>query len=73
MPDETMREVRTDKEGLMLDEVVQRLYGKTDGPIEAVLDANPGLAALGVILPLGTVIRVPDFVEPKPEEPVRLW
>lgn len=40
----------------------ERSLGPADWP--AVLDLNPGLAALGPILPLGTVVIVPEIVTP---------
>jgi len=43
-----------------------------DGAVEAVLEANPGLADLGPRLAAGTVIRLPDL--PVPQLPtIRLW
>ena len=48
-----------------LDHVVKAVLGTlADGAIEAVLDANPGLAAVGLFLPAGTQIVVPDFTVP---------
>lgn len=35
-------------------------YGTTEGTTEAVLAANPGLAALGPHLPLGTRVTMPE-------------
>lgn len=40
----------------------ERSLGPADWP--AVLQLNPGLAALGPILPLGTVVIVPETVTP---------
>ncbi|WP_207888553.1 tail protein X, partial [Pseudomonas sp. 30_B] len=37
-----------------------RHYGSTAGTVEAVLEANPGLAELGVVLPMGTVVEMPE-------------
>ncbi|SMC43294.1 P2-like prophage tail protein X [Fulvimarina manganoxydans] len=45
----------------MLDVICRRTYGDESGYVEAVLDANPGLAALGPILPVGTSILLPDI------------
>ncbi|MGL4753745.1 MAG: tail protein X [Aeromonadaceae bacterium] len=57
--------------GEMLDEITYRHYG-THTPMKMVLEANPGLAALGNVLPTGTVITLP----PKPVEQkqtIKLW
>ena len=42
-----------------LDLWINRLYGRTLGTVEAVMDANPGLAELGVFPPAGTTIVLP--------------
>jgi phage tail protein X len=39
--------------------IAYRRFGRTDGTTEAILDANPGLAALGPIVPAGTKIIIP--------------
>lgn len=51
-----------------------RHYGRTAGVTEAVLEANPGLADLGPILPHGTLVTLPD-APPQAEQPnmVNLW
>jgi len=52
----------------------RRAAGRLRGYIEATLDANPGLAGLGVILPRGTVVRLPEFaVEEAGTAVRRLW
>lgn len=48
------------KQGEMLDLICFRFYGRSGQVTEAVLAANPGLAALGPILPFGTRILLPD-------------
>lgn len=48
-----------------LDVFVRRTCGtERNGNVEAVLDANPGLALEGPILPAGRRIRIPDTVSP---------
>jgi phage tail protein X len=49
--------------------------GRLDGYVEAVLEANPGLADLGLVLPLGTVIELPEFAieEQAAAATGRLW
>lgn len=51
----------------------RRTAGKLKGYVEMVLDANPGLAALGPVLPLGTVILMPQFIIVNESATVRLW
>ncbi|WP_186078686.1 tail protein X [Burkholderia gladioli] len=43
-----------------VDALCWRVYGRTDGVVEAVLEANPGLAALGPFLPVGHEVDLPD-------------
>ncbi|MGL5286168.1 MAG: tail protein X [Aeromonas sp.] len=55
----------------MLDEIVYRHYGNHQ-PMQLVLEANPGLARLGPVLPDGLIINLP----PKPVEQkqtIKLW
>lgn len=47
-------------QGETVDALCWRVYGRTDGVVEAVLEANPGLADLGLLLPLGCEIDMPD-------------
>lgn len=49
----------TTKQGETVDLACYSHYGRTRDVTEAVLDANPGLAALGPILPMGTTIIMP--------------
>lgn len=63
-----------DEEFERLDRIAQTLYGsERGGTVEMLLDANPGLAALGPELPRGTVITVPDRPEPKTTATTRPW
>ena len=62
------------KEGESLDEIVWRHYSaEIRGAVETVLEANPGLAIKGPILPLGTKVFLPVIEAPKEVESVRLW
>ena len=59
---------------IRLDRLTAKLMGKTgDGAVEALLAANPGLAALGAIVPEGTVVEVPATPAPKTSGFVRAW
>lgn len=43
-------------------------------PVERVLEGNPGIAALGPILPAGTLITLPDGpVAAPPKKIIQLW
>lgn len=50
-----------------IDRIAARIYGtERGGTVELLLDANPGLAALGPFIPRGTVIEVPQKPAPPP-------
>lgn len=64
------------EQGETLDLALWRATGRTAGIVEAVFDANPGLAALGDILPPGTLIEVPDAAVatlPQQTDTIQLW
>lgn len=50
------------KMGETVDMICFKYYGKTSVVTELVLDHNPGIS-LNVVLPLGTVVILPDYVE----------
>ena len=60
-------------QGDTLDAVCARFYGRTAGVVEAVLKANSGLAELGVILPHGTPVEMPEVDSAPTKESVNLW
>ncbi|MCG9100449.1 tail protein X [Laribacter hongkongensis] len=61
-------------QGDTVDLICQRHYGYTAGITEAVYAANPGLADLGPILPLGTPVTLPETVQPAtPQSLINLW
>lgn len=60
-------------QGDTVERICQRWYGSTTGTTEAVLAANPQLAALGVILPVGTRVLLPAQVAPVTPATVNLW
>lgn len=61
-------------DGDMLDAVCRHHYGPRAGTVEAVLQANPGLAGRGPVLPAGVRIELPDLGEAPPSSgAVRLW
>lgn len=48
-------------QGDTVDAICWRHYGRTAGITEAVYAANPSLAEIGPLLPLGTPITLPDL------------
>ena len=60
-------------QGDTLDALCARYYGRTEGVVEAVLQANPGLSELGVILPHGTAVDLPDVETSPTAETLNLW
>lgn len=61
-------------EGDMVDAVCEAHYGPRPGAVEAVLEANPGLAERGPVLPAGVAIELPELADTRPaERVVRLW
>ncbi|CAG9221247.1 tail protein X [Burkholderia glumae] len=51
----------TARQGETIDAMCWRHYGRTDGTVEAVLEANANLADRGIVLPLGTEVDMPDI------------
>jgi phage tail protein X len=62
-------------QGETLDALCLRVLGRTDGVVEAALAANPGLADLGPVLPIGTPVQLPDTTTATRTETalVQLW
>lgn len=58
--------------GDMLDRVCKTQLG-SESHITAVLEANPGLAALGPVYPAGVLITLPDVSAPVAAGLIRLW
>lgn len=57
-----------------LDFICWKFYGKQSGAVEIVLNANPGLADLGVIYPENVEIWLPELPVVNSEtQPIRLW
>lgn len=62
------------REGDMLDALIWREAALGSSAIAAVLDANPGLADLGPVLPLGTRVTIPDAAPAAASTPlINLW
>lgn len=60
------------QQGDTVDLVADREYGTTD-MVTAILAANPGLARLGAILPIGTPINLPPAQQRAVAPAVTLW
>ena len=45
----------------VVDALCWRHYGRTQGAMEMVIEANSGLAVRGPILPMGLEIEMPDI------------
>lgn len=61
-------------QGDTLDALCWRHYGRTAGVVEAVLEANPGLADLGPILPHGQRVVLPEQApQPQRQDLINLW
>lgn len=62
-------------QGDTLDELLWRETGRGSGLVEAVLDANPGLAGIGPILPDGHAVLLPIAANTAapPAAIVQLW
>lgn len=57
-----------------VDALCWRHYGRTAGVVEAVLDANPGLADRGAVLQAGVLVNLPEIQTYAPErQMVNLW
>lgn len=64
------------RDGERLDRIAKKQLGsERDGTVESILKLNPGLAAKGWRLPLGTTIKLPPRPTPGPARPIikRVW
>ena len=61
------------QQGDTLDLLCWRHYGRTQGVVEQVLKANPGLVELGAVLPLGYLVELPDISAHTPQKMLQLW
>ncbi|WP_025808314.1 tail protein X [Pseudomonas chlororaphis] len=69
-----MAEQRRTQQHDTVDALCWRHYGRTAGVVEAVLDANPGLADHGAVLPAGLLVTLPELRTAASERPmVNLW
>ncbi|WP_373887341.1 tail protein X [Aeromonas veronii] len=68
-----MQTYRT-SDGDTLDYIAWKFYQTLEGRVvEQLLDANPGIADLGPVLPAGVLVKMPDIAPQQQEQGVRLW
>ncbi|MFT0892964.1 tail protein X [Pseudochelatococcus sp. G4_1912] len=61
-------------DGDILDLICWRQYGQHKGTAEAVLAANPGLAAIPQPYKAGVIIILPDILPPdRQQQTISLW
>lgn len=64
----------TTRQGDTVDALLWRERGRTAVVTEQVLALNPGLAAMGPVLPAGIAVAMPPVSAPIPvRETVKLW
>lgn len=57
-----------------VDEICWRVYGRSSGVVEKVLEANPKLAELDAFLSIGTEVILPDIETPQQiKQTIQLW
>ncbi|EWC40119.1 tail protein X [Stutzerimonas stutzeri] len=62
------------QQGDTVDAICWRHYGRTAGVVEQILEANPGLADLGPVIPHGTQVLLPEqAVRAEQRQMVNLW
>ncbi|RJF81138.1 phage tail protein [Azospirillum cavernae] len=61
------------RDGDTVDWIAWKHYGAVGGAMEAVLQANDGLADAGPLLPAGRTILLPDLPSPTVQTLVRIW
>lgn len=59
-------------QGDTVDSLCWRHHGST-AAVEQVYESNPGLAALGAVLPMGTAVDLPDEAPPRTDTIIQLW
>ena len=60
-------------DGDTLDWICWKYYGRSSGAVEAVLEANSGLAARGPVYDAGLNIKLPDLPTAPQRQLIRLW
>ncbi len=60
-------------DGDVLDLIVHRHYGRTNGVLERVLEHNRHLENYDAILPHGVRIELPVIPKPKNNQKIKMW
>lgn len=61
-------------EGDTADYIAWKHYGTQDGRVvEQLVNANPGLADIGPLLPAGLLVQLPEITLQAEAQGVRLW
>lgn len=71
-----MARVKVVQDGMTLDLVIWRELGRQDQLLlEQTLTRNPGIASAGTILPVGTIVDLPEppAARARLRESVKLW
>lgn len=69
-----MSQTYVTSDGDTADYIVWKYYGTQSGRVlEQLLQANPGLADRGPVLPAGVAITMPDIVMETASQEVKLW
>lgn len=71
-----MASVKVVQDGMTVDLLIWRAFSRQDQLlVEQTIAINPGLATLGTILPVGTIVTLPEPPSPKARlrETVKLW
>ncbi|MCX8678604.1 tail protein X [Gilliamella sp. B2865] len=56
-----------------VDALAYRVFGKTKGIVEIIYQDNPMLCELPAMLPMGTLVNVPESVPEPQKKQVNLW
>ncbi|CAJ3658793.1 tail protein X [Burkholderia pseudomallei] len=67
-----MARILRTSDGDVLDTLCYAAYGTLSGAVEAVYEANPGLAREPQPFRSGVLITLPDLGVPR-DEPIQLW
>ena len=69
-----MSQIYKTRQGDMIDRICWEFYGASEGYVNPVLDANPGLAELGPVYYEGISITLPDIAATEQlAERIQLW
>lgn len=60
-------------QGDTIDSLCWRYYGRTEGMVEQVMDANQNLSYQDLVLPLGTRVELPDNAVTNTTSMIQLW